>query len=289
MPTWPEAVTSRAMTASTVWLTTARAREAPTAALTPMASPLAVVVTETDWFAPMVRSPPSVRRGPAPIEARVLALEIVMATTGVTAVPPAAPPVALVSWVPVLFAVRVRSPAPVSAEPSANSATVSWSITFTATDAPTPTFPSTDGSAPGVGAALTLVVRPEPAVSVTPEPLTETFAAGPRLAVVSRGDPTASAPATPGAVEPARTAPPRSCRCPLSAVTATVGGDPECAQKVGEGPRDHDGHRDRDTDARARVAHAVAVGARRWTGCPCLDAEGAGRVDHPAVEEGRRG
>ncbi len=154
---------SRKVVAKTVSLATVKEREAPTAASEPTASPSAVVAVEPVCIAVTLRLPSNCSALPVPICAMVSLLATEMATTGVTAVPPAAPPLASVVtvWSPV--AESVISSAFARVAPFLISARVSLSAMFRAIDAPTPRLspvaPSLSGRAVAVLDVIELAVR----------------------------------------------------------------------------------------------------------------------------------
>ena len=160
-------------------MATASARPAPTAAVVPDAAASAVVVTVADWVAAAVTEPVTVSAGPASIVAPVLTFETEIATSGVMAVPPAAPFCAFVVIVSALVAVSVRSCALARAAPAPTSALVEPLPMSTATEAPTPAEePDMVGTACAVLSAVVL------AATVTLAPPASTPAAVCTSAVV---------------------------------------------------------------------------------------------------------
>ena len=133
----------------------------------------------------------------APTVALVVSVVIVTATTGVMAVPPAAPPVAWVVTVWLLVASSVRSLA-VTCASWPTVASVFAVTTCTATDAPIPTFPpAVLSTAAGAGVALTLLSSADVAATTRSAPVASTSADASTPAVVDiEMTPTASEPAT---------------------------------------------------------------------------------------------
>ena len=138
--------------AITEWSATPSARAAPTEVLVPAASPCASVVTVDVSVALATTFPSTASVTPSPMEASVRKVVQEMATTGVTAVPPAAPPWAMVVTRRLLVASSVRSFA-VTFAPSSMTARVLSSTTFTAIEAPMPVFAPVVASAAAPAAA----------------------------------------------------------------------------------------------------------------------------------------
>src|SRR2546428_4049801 len=184
--------------ARTEWSATPSASAAPTEVFVPRASPSARVATGAEVsvaFATRLPLIPSVT--PTPTDASVLKFENVIATTGVTAVPPAAPPSAVVATLRVLVASSVTLRA-VTLEPFPSCARV-WSSTMcTATEAPMPVFAPVVASAAApdeaelssaelaanrrsVAGALTVFPESTDAEGFTPTTLTDNAPAKPTL------------------------------------------------------------------------------------------------------------
>ena len=191
----------RAVVASAWSVATVTAMPAPIAAFSPSAWPLAVVLLLPVLSALTLRSPVMSKVSPMPILAFAWLSAMVIATTGVTAVPPAAPASASVRrlWEPT--ASRLTLLAPVRIVPSAISATAWLTPIFKAKEAPTPTLlPS--AIVPSCGTAFTVLSLLLDAVIVTISALISP--ALPILAAVSfRWTLTANAPATPTLAAPA--------------------------------------------------------------------------------------
>jgi hypothetical protein len=127
--TVPVVVNELAVVAETEWFAKPRARDAPTAASVPFASPVALVVTgELPSVACALKFPLIVSVARLPTPAVVEKFETVRLTTGVTAVPPAAPPVAVVVSVFALVDVSVRSSAETLALPPTLASVVAFAI-----------------------------------------------------------------------------------------------------------------------------------------------------------------
>ena len=138
--TVPGVVKLEWVVAVTEWSATPRASAAPTDVFVPVASPLAVVATGAEVsVAFATRLPVIASVTPVPTNASVLKLVKLIATTGVTAVPPAAPPSAVVVTLRLLVASSVTLWAP-TVEPSPSVAAVWPSTLCTTTDAPMPVF-----------------------------------------------------------------------------------------------------------------------------------------------------
>jgi hypothetical protein len=109
--TVPDVVMEPPPLAETAWFANPSASDAPTAVLAPLASPVAVVVTSEASVACALKLPLRLSVTPLSTPAVVEKFETVRPTTGVTAVPPAAPPVAVVLRVLALADESERSPA----------------------------------------------------------------------------------------------------------------------------------------------------------------------------------
>ena len=204
--TAPVPVTDRASSASALSSSTLTVTAAPTAAsLLPSALPLAVLLLVDRKSAATVRSPAACSSVPVPMRAMLSWLATVTATTGATAVPPLAPPWAVVTMVFSSADVTLSAPLLLSVAPLASSARATMSGTFTATDAPTPvSLASTCGPASLAGVALALsactvraamLLAPVPALTVAPVATS--------AVVRSTATLTASAPAMPVLAPPA--------------------------------------------------------------------------------------
>ena len=153
----PAAVTSRISATPTVSSAIVRPSDAPTAVSVPSASPSAVVSALPLEFEVRLTSPVTVSNPPVPISASVSDKSRLMATTGVTAVPPEAPPTAEVATFCWAVALSPRSLTSASKTPSARRALVWLSTTTSATDAPMPRLAPLTPSSSGIALVSTLV------------------------------------------------------------------------------------------------------------------------------------
>ena len=138
--TSPPVVIERAAVAVVLSVTTETETAAPTAASVPVASPSVFVVALPEWVARTPTAPEAVRVLPVPSRAVVSSVATVTAAIGTTPTPPFAPPWASVAIRLAEVASTFTAPAPVSVEVFCSSALVVLSTTFTATEAPMPTF-----------------------------------------------------------------------------------------------------------------------------------------------------
>ena len=196
MPMAPLLCRLRALLASDLSFSMLTAMAAPTAAsLAPSALPSAWVVLELSRWLPMVMAPAAFTRLPVPMRAMLSWLATVTATTGATAVPPLAPPSAVVMMAESVRASSVSAPLAPRLAPFSSSARLRWSATLIATDAPTPVFSAT--APPPSGRAFTVSAVADSASSVTTPVWALTTAVGARLASKRlMPTPMASAPAT---------------------------------------------------------------------------------------------
>ncbi len=157
--TLPPALILRAVIAFAASLITFTAMARPTAALPPSAAPLAIVMVSPVLLAETLISPVTFNRLPFPISL-MLAVAILSTTdrptTGVIAIPPAAPASAVVriTWLP--RALSVTSSAPVISPLS--SAIALFVSMFIAIDAPKPKLPPVPPFPCGVALALLVVL-----------------------------------------------------------------------------------------------------------------------------------
>jgi hypothetical protein len=196
----------------------------PTATSLPCASPEAVVIADAFCSAFTSTAPETLRRTPAPSQARVVTFESAIATAGTTETPPPDAPVlavVVIAWLVVAETAAFAPPRTVAS--SSIAASVVSSTIDSATAAPTPTSaaPTTPPSSPG--SASTVEVEWETArIEMLPEPALTTEPPLSSARVSTRTMLSASEPATPTLPPPAPdfASAPNSWLEPISASTA---------------------------------------------------------------------
>ena len=177
--TAPPAVRLRAVVALTRWLAIVSPRAAPTPTLSPFAEPSALLEADAVCVAVSVIAPAVVSAvAPEAIVADVVTFESTIATSAVSATPPAAPFFAKPVAASVVVADRDSAPTPVSVAFWPTDAVVVSLRTVSDTDAPTPTVfavtPSIFGCALFVDEDVETAfsdTSPPPALTVAPAPI----------------------------------------------------------------------------------------------------------------------